>query len=144
MRNYFAYGSNMSRARLEERVGEVVHQGRALLSGYVHRFDHQGSDGTAKGNIAQAASDVVHGVLYALRDDQVQLLEPYEGGYDVITVELELVLVQRRVRAYTYTSRVIAPGLAPLADYLEHYFSGMLENGIPEAYVERIRRQAKR
>jgi hypothetical protein len=134
----------MSRARLEERIGEVVPHGRALLSGYAHRFDHQGSDGTAKGNIIRVAGDVVQGVVYALRAEQVQLLEPYEGGYDVIEVELELVPRPRQVRAYTYTSQVISPGLAPLADYLEHYFCGMLENGFPEAYVERIRRQAKR
>lgn len=132
----------MSRARLQERTGEVVHHGHGLLSGYGHRFDHKGRDGTAKGNIALLNEGIVHGVLYTLSDEQVDLLRPYEGGYEIIHVELELVQLRERVTAYTYISEVSTQGLAPLAAYVEHYYKGMVENGIPEAYVESIRRQA--
>lgn len=144
MRKYFSYGSNMSRARLQERTGDVIHHGHGLLSGYAHRFDHKGQDGTAKGNIAAAEDGLVHGVVYTLSDAQVDLLRPYEGGYEIIHVELELVQLRERVTAYTYISEVSTLGLAPLDSYVEHYYRGMVENGIPEAYVEIIRRQANK
>jgi cation transport regulator ChaC len=144
VRNYFAYGSNMSRARLEERTGGVIHRGRALLAGYVHRFDHQGRDGTAKGNIAVAADETVHGVLYQLSGAQEKLLAPFEGGYKIIMVELQLLTPARTESAFTYISVRSSRGLSPLTSYLEHYLSGMVENDFPEAYVETIRRQATR
>ncbi len=132
----------MSRARLQGRTGDVVHHGRALLDGYVHCFDHHGRDGTAKGNIALANESQVHGVLYELSDQQVDLLQPYEGGYEIILVELELVHTSRRLSAYTYISEVSSQGLWPLESYVEHYLRGMLENDFPKAYVESIRKQA--
>lgn len=142
MRNYFAYGSNMSLARLQERVGEVALRGTAQLAGYVHSFDHRGRDGTAKGNITAASSESMLGVLYGLSDEQVQLLAPYEGGYEMISLELQLVATSSRIDGYSYVSRLSTFGLSPLPAYLEHYYNGMLEHGFPQAYIELIRRQA--
>lgn len=134
----------MSRLRLQARTGEVVHHGRALLEDYVHRFNHHGQDGSAKGNIEAVTGSAVHGVLYELSHDQVQLLEPYEGGYDVIHVEIEVMISNLRVSAYTYISQQSTPGLLPHSSYVEHYMSGMVENDFPQSYVEIIRRQAKK
>ena len=132
----------MSRARLQERVGAVAWRGTAQLAGYMHSFDHQGRDGTAKGNITPASSETVLGVLYGLSDEQVQLLAPYEGGYEIVSLEVRLVATSSPVDGHTYISKLSTSGLSPLATYLEHYYSGMLENGFPEAYVELIRQQA--
>lgn len=132
----------MSRARLQGRTGEVVHHGRALLQGYVHCFDHKGRDGTAKGNIALASEGQVHGVLYGLSDQQVELLAPFESGYEIILVDLELGCAGTSLNAYTYISEVSSPGLWPLESYVEHYMRGMLENDFPKEYVQSIRRQA--
>jgi cation transport regulator ChaC len=139
---YFAYGSNMSRLRLQARTGAVVHHGRALLQGYRHHFTHRGRDGTGKGNIGRSVGHAVHGVLYELSDHQVRQLASYEGGYEVREVELDLVRPGWRVTAYTYVSEIRTHGLRPLPSYLEHYFSGIAENEIPRAYSEIIRRQA--
>jgi cation transport regulator ChaC len=139
---YFAYGSNMSRLRLQERTGAVIHHGRALLQGYTHHFTHRGRDGSGKGNIEPAPGRAVHGVLYELSDDQVLRLESYEGGYEVRQVELALIRPGWRVSAYTYVSE-ITQGLRPLPSYVEHYYSGMAENDFPSAYFEIIRRQAR-
>lgn len=143
MRNYFAYGSNMSCARLEGRVGQVICRGHAQLSGYVHSFDHRGRDGSGKGNVSLRSGETVQGVLYALSEEQVELLAPYEGGYRMILVALQLRQPESQVDAYTYTSVVSTKGLSPLDAYLEHYYRGMLENGFPEAYVAMIRQQAR-
>lgn len=120
-----------------------MHHGRALLEGYVHNFNHKGRDGTAKGNIEAATGKVVHGVLYQLTGEQVLLLAPYEGGYEMIQVEIELALSSKRVSAYTYVSELCTAGLQPLPAYLEHYMGGMVENEFPQEYVEIIRKQAK-
>jgi hypothetical protein len=141
----------MSRARLEARTGTVIHHGRALLGGYLHCFDHKGKDGTAKGNIRivrDTPGQFVQGVLYELSSEQVEILRPYEGGYEVIEVELQLPSSpqqsQARARtAFTYISVLSTRGLQPLESYVEHYLCGMLENDFPQAYVESIRRQAK-
>lgn len=133
----------MSRSRLQARTGGVVHHGRALLEDFVHCFNHRGKDGTAKGNIKEAMGSIVHGVVYELSDEQVLLLEPYEGGYEVLPVQIELVVARQRISAYTYISERSTEGLQPLVSYVEHYMSGMVENEFPQAYVKSIRRQAK-
>ena len=89
-----------------------------------------------------SSSETVEGVLYALSEQQQELLAPYEAGYQMISVELQLWQPSSQVEAYTYISEVSTLGLSPLDAYLEHYYSGMLENGFPEAYVVMIRQQA--
>ena len=79
-----------------------------------------------------------------LTPKQVELLQPFEGGYEMIEVDVQLAASKRALRAFTYISELITPGLRPLDSYVEHYLCGMLENDFPPAYVESIRRQAKR
>jgi cation transport regulator ChaC len=130
---YFAYGSNMRRARLEARVGEVIDEGWATLAGWRHRFNKHGTDGTAKGNIEIATGHEVHGVLYRLRPKQVEVLARYEVGYQ--RVELD---VHHRatgdVRALSFTATALHDGLEPTADYVAHYEHGMIEHELPAAY----------
>lgn len=139
---YFSYGSNMSRQRLEARTGIVVPHGRALLDDYQHHFSHCGQDGSAKGNIGESLGMQVHGVLYGLTPAQVELLHPYEGGYDVISVAVALANGNEPVQAYTYCNRTPRHGLTPLASYLEHYMRGMLEHDFPAHYIASIRKQS--
>lgn len=139
---YFAYGSNMSRQRLEERTGIVVPHGRALLAGYEHHFSHCGQDGSAKGNIGACLGMQVHGVLYGLKAAQVELLHPYESGYEVIAISVALPGASEAVQAYTYCNPTTHEGLTPLSSYFEHYMRGMLENDFPAHYIARLRKQS--
>ncbi len=144
MRLYFAYGSNMHRARLEERVGPVAESlGHAVLEGYVHSFSHKGRDGSGKGNIEVATGELVRGVLYRMTTDQVALLDPYEGGYDMAEVQVDSADGKHRFEAYTYIAIKDAEGLLPREFYVAHYLRGMQENGFPQSYIDRICRQAK-
>lgn len=142
MKLYFSYGSNMSRQRLEARTGIVVPHGRALLDGYQHQFSHCGQDGSAKGNIGACLGMQVHGVLYGLTPAQVELLHPYEGGYEVISIPVLTINTDEAVEAYAYCNRTVSLGLAPLASYFEHYMRGMLENEFPAHYIASIRKQS--
>lgn len=78
---YFAYGSNMSRARLEARLGRVADLGRAQCHERRHRFSKLGRDGTGKGNIEAVADARVWGVLYQLDGGQLDRLIEIESGY---------------------------------------------------------------
>lgn len=136
MRLYFAYGSNMSSARLRRRVGEVDIVGIGTLHGYVHRFDKRGADGSAKGNIVVAPGQRVLGVLYRIDVRQLETLSVYEGGYR--RVELRVHHHAGEVDAVSFAAIAPVAGLAPAADYLRHYRRGLREHGMPDAYVREV------
>jgi len=68
---YFAYGSNMSSARLRPRVTNLPAGKVARLASYVRAFDKAGTHG-GKTNIRKTASpqDYVPGVVFALTPAQ--------------------------------------------------------------------------
>lgn len=140
--HYFAYGSNMSRARLEDRVGSVRDLGRARLNAYRHGFSKLGSDGTGKGNIERPQPDrldgeQVWGVLYEIDERQLERLHDFEFGYRSRALEIRLD-AGRRLSTVSYEALEPKPGLVPTPEYLEHYRQGMLEHGIPAGYVDAV------
>lgn len=137
MRPYFAYGSNMSQSRLQERVGQVRVLGRARLCAHRHRFSKLGRDGTGKGNIEACAGASVWGVLYELDHAQLAQLDDYELGYRGLELELELD-DRRSVLACSYAALKIVPTLTPTRAYLRHYLTGMREHAIPPDYRDEI------
>lgn len=134
----------MSQERLQERTGAVEHIGQAVLDAHLHSFSHRGRDGTGKGNIEPAPGAAVRGVLYRLRLDQVELLHPYEGGYDMIDIEVSCHTGQQSWSAYTYMAPKDGDDLLPQDFYIEHYLRGMQENRFPQSYIDLIFRQAGR
>jgi gamma-glutamylcyclotransferase len=129
---YFAYGSNMSRARIEARLGAVGVLGWATLRDHVHSFDKRGGDGSGKGHIAPRRGSVVHGVLYELHRAQLDELDRYESGYWRAVVAVD----GRRARCvftavHTYVPLARVPRLVPTAEYLGHYLRGIAEHGLP-------------
>jgi len=133
---YFAYGSNMRRSRLENRVGRVVVRGCSALSEYRHAFAKRGDDGTAKGTLVAAVGGLVHGVLYDLSGAQLATLARHEGGYRRIDVSVA------GAAAITFEALRLVTGLKPNPEYVEHYMVGMAEHGMPVDYVELIRLQS--
>lgn len=138
---YFAYGSNMSRARLEARVGGVAALGRARVSDYRHAFAKRGRDGTGKGTVIATHGASVYGVLFELSARQLLVLDRFEGGYR--RIEIDAAIANGPVRAVTYEALAIVDELAPSPDYLAHYLAGMAEHALPADYVALIRRQAR-
>ncbi|NVB39189.1 gamma-glutamylcyclotransferase [Pseudenhygromyxa sp. WMMC2535] len=135
---YFAYGSNMSRARLEARVGVVRDLGAIHLPGHVHRFSKRGRDGTGKGNVeARAAQDLVWGVLYDLGAAQFEALRAFESGYREARLGMDAAHLGR-VEALSFVACEAVAELAPTTAYLEHYRQGVVEHGIPATYLQEI------
>jgi gamma-glutamylcyclotransferase len=136
--HYFAYGSNMSRSRLETRVGAVRVLGRGQLHTHRHRFSKLGRDGTGKGNVEARSGESVWGVVYELDSHQLARLAGFELGYREESFEIDLHGRGELVRTTSYQALKIVPGLTPTPGYLEHYLVGMREHGIPEDYRELI------
>lgn len=132
---YFAYGSNMSRSRMEERLGPVIDLGRARYPESVHRFSKLGCDGTGKGNIEHAPDRLVWGVVYEIDAIQLDRLVEVEFGYRLVSVELELDIVGP---ALTFEALRPELGLAPTREYLEHYVAGIREHRIPDDYLAAV------
>lgn len=137
---YFAYGSNMWRARIEERLGPVTVLGASVLPGYAHSFSKLGRDGTGKGNITEALDSEVHGVLYRLSTLQISWLAVIEGGYR--SVELAVRCSGARVPAVSFQALAPVSAPVPTAAYLACYERGMEEHGLPDHYRARILAQA--
>lgn len=140
MHRYFAYGSNMLRARIEERLGRVEVLGAAVLPGFAHSFTKLGRDGTGKGNIRAAHGNEVHGVLYRLDPGQLTRLVEIEGGYRLISLSVRC--SGEIVDASAFQAMAPMAALVPTAEYLAFYERGMHEHGLPAHYRALIVAQA--
>ncbi|HHH30497.1 MAG TPA: gamma-glutamylcyclotransferase [Polyangiaceae bacterium] len=86
--HYFAFGSNMARARLLARIPNAAPLGRGRLDGWRFACNKKGHDGSAKANIQPAPADSVWGVVYRMPRNQLPRLDAFEGGYERIRVEV--------------------------------------------------------
>ncbi len=144
---YFAYGSNMARSRLEQRVGGCRAIGHGWLGGFDLRFHKRGRDGSGKCDAFATgfSSDVLHGVLYGMRAEQREVLHGVEGSdYAVLTVS-----VAHRggsLDAFLYVARphAIEADLAPFDWYKAYVAAGAREARLPSAYRARIAAQPTR
>ena len=140
---YFAYGSNMSSARLLSRVTSACVIGICTLPGARLMFHKRSVDGSAKCDalFTGESGDVMHGVLYRIAADHRAALDRVEGlgsGYAQSEVEVSLAY-GRSERAFTYVATAIDDSLKPYAWYRHHVISGALEHGLPEHYLAMIR-----
>ncbi len=111
--DYFAYGSNMSTARIRRRVGSAAMVSRAYLPGYRLQFHKRGADGSAKCDIVHTRSrhDTVHGVLFQVHSDEMLTLDCYEGlgkGYEKKQVTVYLPDGSTRIAATYYATHIDA------------------------------------
>lgn len=140
---YFAYGSNMPRARLEARVGTVRVLGAAMLPGHRLCFHKRGADGSGKCDVLASPqdADVVHGALFALDPSQLERLHGFEGrGYEC--VRLTVGLGARSLPALTYRAlpQHTDASLLPFDWYLALVQAGAEEHALPAGYCDGLRR----
>ena len=135
---YFAYGSNMPRARLVERVGEVELLGPARLDAHRLHFHKRGRDGSGKCDVAPA-DDVVHGALFLLEPAQLQRLHDFEGaGYECVCVGVRLGSDVLEARTYRALPAHVDPGLLPFDWYLDLVRAGAEQLGLPARYRSQL------
>ncbi len=140
--NYFAYGSNLSLARLSERAPSARRIATCFLPGHALRFHKAGRDGSGKCDAYATGDpgDVVFGALFDICPGHKPALDAAEGlgaGYE----EKVVVLVGaggERVEAVTYYATAIDASLRPYCWYRNHVLVGARESRLPAAYVARI------
>jgi hypothetical protein len=135
---YFAYGSNMSSARLRPRVTDLPKGTVARLASYVRTFDKPGTYG-GKTNIRKTTSDQdsVPGVLFALTQAQLAALADFEDGY--MKQEIIVTLGDGTTRkAWTFIAEKTEAGLQPTRSYLRHLIVGAREHGFAKDEITAI------
>lgn len=135
---YFAYGSNMLRKRLEERLGKVEDLGMVLLYDYKIAFNKKSSDGTGKTNIIPLSGQNVSGVAFSLTTDQLGILDKAEGGYNRTTISAMLNNVLTNMETYVAKETRIDNSLLPTKKYRQYLIDGALEHFFPQDYVEML------
>ncbi|CAM4037807.1 gamma-glutamylcyclotransferase family protein [Pseudoalteromonas byunsanensis] len=139
----FAFGSNLSTKRLFARLPEAHCLGVAKLYQHKLTFNMLSTDGSAKCTIEPTSckDDVVIGVLYALDDEELAMLDAIEGErYDRVSVEVE---AHRHglIEAYCYIANTFIDDHLPFDWYVQHVLSGALEHAFPTEYVSLIKSQ---
>ncbi len=141
---YFAYGSNMALARLQERTPSARRLATCALPGHALRFHKVGRDGSGKCDAYATGDpeDRVVGALFEICPGQKPALDAAEGlgaGY-----EQKVVLLKdgegNRVEALTYYATAIDELLKPFCWYKNHVLIGARESALPPAYIARIER----
>lgn len=136
---YFAYGSNMSLARIRKRVPSAARVGTCRLPQHRLEFHKIGADGSAKCDALYTGNpkDQLHGALYLIDPEEKVTLDKVEGlgaGYEEKTVQLQDHHGQA-YEAYTYYATHVDPGLMPFAWYVNHVVVGAHESTLPSPYI---------
>ena len=75
---YFAYGSNMNAERMEERGVEFSGRERAILEGWILKFNTVASQNEGYANIVLDEKGIVEGILYEIQNHDLKKLDKYE------------------------------------------------------------------
>lgn len=145
----FAYGSNMLKSRLEERVGKVNRIGKkVILKDYEFQFSKLGSDGSGKANVHKKSGQQVEGALFELSQDQLSKLDKFEGYPDHYTRKTITVTNERgeEIEAIVYVAKEdkIRSGLKPTKEYLNYIVAGGRETEISQIALNHIQSLAKK
>ncbi|OWV72500.1 gamma-glutamylcyclotransferase [Rhizobium sp. R339] len=138
---YFAYGSNMSTARLRERMPSCKALGTASLPGHSLRFHKRSVDGSGKCNaFASGDDDSVIGVLFGFDLTERAALDKAEGvgnGYEhaMVTVINDKGR-RRKVLTYIATPGYTDDSLKPYGWYKDLVLAGAMEHSLPAEYID--------
>lgn len=133
---YFAYGSNLSPARMRERIAAAQALGAARLAGYRLCLDKRGGDGSGKANLRADPAETVWGALYQFDAGEWPRLDGFEPGYERVAVEVEWRGATRP--ALTYVSQTLTPDPVPFACYKRLMLEGARAQGLPEEWIRRL------
>ena len=140
--NYFAYGSNMSLARLRARVSSARPVGTYQLMQHELRFHKSGADGSGKCDAFHTGENGhrVLGVLYQIDPAHKAALDRIEGlGHGYAEKEVALYGPEGQLaRACTYYALRIDASLPAYSWYREHVLTGAREARLPATYINGI------
>ena len=136
---YFAYGSNMSERRMQERVLGATNVCDAMLRGWKLVFNKLSIDGSAKANIVHTGDrqDKVYGCIYTVPRAQKLNLDHIEGkgkGYHAKRLRIG----RHHVFFYVADDNAIVENVKPYDWYTELMLSGVETREVPVRYTNLI------
>ncbi len=136
---YFAYGSNMSLIRLQQRVPSAIKLEIVTLINHQLRFHMSSHDGSGKCDAFQTdnSEDSVIGALFEINENEKGILDHAESlgtGYDekIVTVVSNS---GETFKALIYCAIKIDTSLKPYSWYLNHVIIGAKETKLPLDYL---------
>jgi cation transport regulator ChaC len=142
---YFAYGSNMSRAQMRSRAGEVLEERPARLENYELLFNKKARGGSSTANIRPAPGKTVEGVLYKIQESAFRSLDRFEG-VPAHYRRIEANVTDREGKKYAaqaYIATKVEKGLHPASHYLQVILEGAGEHDLSAEYIEGIKATAQ-
>ena len=138
---YFAYGSNMSHARLCARIQQASSIGVYSLARHQLRFHKAGTDGSAKCDayFTDSTDHLMEGVLFEIEETAIEILDRVEGlgaGYGRKTVTV--FDGRQTLEALTYFATELDPSMRPFTWYKEHVLVGAREAGLSPGSIAGI------
>ena len=131
---YFAYGSNLWTARMQERVPTARALGPACLPGHRLVCSKPGRDGSGKANLEPTPEQAVWGVLYRIDAEGLSQLDRFEGGYERIILEVvDMHGILRRASTYRSSLRSAEPVLFDW--YRQLMIDGARLHGLPRSWL---------
>lgn len=139
---YFAYGSNMSMNRIQQRISNSQFIGVYALNGYDLRFHKVGQDTSAKCDAFKTDIDLdrVEGVLFEIDKDDLSRLDKIEGvgnGYEKVDVTV-IGANNEKIIAFMYAATSINESLLPYDWYKRHVLEGAKSAGLSYSYIKKI------
>ena len=138
MRQYFAYGSNMSARRIRHRLGWSPSRTSVILPNYLLTFNKQSNDG-GKANIQSSIGDEVEGILYFVSDVDLLTLDKYEGvdekQYKRQDFEVQD-LNRHPMSAIAYVAINTGKEARPTREYLNYMLEG--EHLLSPKYISKL------
>ena len=141
---YFAYGSNMLRERLQERVPSAQVLTTAHLPGRCLAFHKRSTDGSGKCDmvLTDRPGDEVHGVVFEIDPAEKPALDCCEGlGYGYQGAQVEVIQSDgTTIKACTYLAApsYVTPSLCPYTWYKNLVLAGARQNRLPAEHIARI------
>lgn len=138
---YFAYGSNMLKARIRQRVPSATVRGIAELPGYRLAWHKKSQDGSGKCDIVAEPGASVFGAVYEIPGAEKAKLDSAEGlgaGYNEKTITVRMDGANLDVLVYYATS--INGALQPYSWYKSLVLAGAKENCLPLEYIAALER----
>lgn len=142
-----AYGSNLDKSRLRDRVGDLKGWTTGVLPGYRMVFNKKQKGGPASfANIAyRGEGESCPSVAYRLTPEQAEELDTFEGGYTRMSLPFrpddgEAFIVQ----GYVALPDWLTENRYPEAWYIQHLQIGYQEHGLDAGYLDRALAAARK
>ncbi|MEM9292938.1 MAG: gamma-glutamylcyclotransferase family protein [Acidobacteriota bacterium] len=158
---YFAYGNNMSQATMDARLGEggegrhFNYVGRARLPNYRLSFTTRTPewDNEYVGDVQPSEGFAVYGVLYEVKEDVLEGLDPFEPTYlkQAVIVDLfpddydfdtmfdpNVEVPRRSATIFMVAPDKKEPEEAPSQKYLARILQAAQERKLPPRYIETL------